>query len=373
MITSSLIMPVIAISTVATIIYIGLGFLPRPSRTAVYWSASFAIAMIGSYVWLAQDFVYPDQLRALGTALTIAPMPLLWSGLRAYRGLDRQFPALSISYLVIAPAFLLASTYFGFYGIAFRVVFCSAAVFAVLVILELMRLGPRLRDEALPLMAVSAVFIVFTAVVLINGALVSNGSVSSSDGIAFVRSFNLIGMTVYLVCALVTTLLLTTRTESGPAPNRYFERTARRRLERARASEDQWWAMLDIRLDDPDDIRLSSTTAAFIAVTQKFARDIDTVFPADADIEQIKPDCFMVLLPRPQGSVRELLTELLERVSAPDDTLSSPLRLSASIGWAPVSAAGYDFDVLAAAASAAAEQAQTSGGDRWERVRDAMD
>lgn len=373
MITSTLIMPVIAISTLATIIYIGLGFLPRPSRAAVYWSASFAVAMVGSYVWLAQDYVYPEQLRALGSALTIAPMPLLWSGLRAYRGLDRTFAALSISYLVIAPVFLLASTYLGFYGIAFRIVFCSAAVFAVLVILELVRLGPRLRDEALPLMAVSAVFVVFAAVTIVNGILVSDGSINASDGLAFLRTLNLIGMTVYLVCALVTTLLLTTRTENGPAPNRNFERIARRRLDRARASEDQWWAMLDIRLDDPDDIRLSSTTAAFIGVTKKFARDIDAVFPADADIEQIKPDCFMVLLPRPQGSTRELLTELLERVSASDAATAFPVRLSASIGWAPVSAAGYDFDALAGAASVAAEHAQASGGDRWERVRDATE
>lgn len=373
MITSTLIMPVIAISTLATIIYVGLGFLPRPSRAAIYWSGSFAVAMIGSYVWLAQDFVYPEQLRALGSALAIAPMPLLWSGLRAYRRLDRQFAALSVSYVVIAPAFLLASTYLGIYGIAFRIAFCSAAVFAVLIILDLVRLGPRLRDEALPLMAVSAAFVVVAAVTVINGIFVADGSIDASEGLAFLRTLNLIGMTVYLVCALVTTLLLTTRTEGGPAPKRNFERTARHRLERARASEDLWWAMLDIRLDDPDDIRRSSTTAAYIAVTQKFARDIDAVFPADADIEQIRPDCFMVLLPRPQGSARELLTELLERVATPDATLSFPLRLSASIGWAPVSAAGYDFDLLASAASSAAMQAQTSGGDRWERVRDARE
>lgn len=371
MITSTLVMPVIAISTVATIIYIGLGFLPRPSRAAAYWSAAFAIAMVGSYVWLAQAFVYPEQLRALGSALTIAPMPLLWSGLRAYRGLKRQFGLVSVSFLAVAPVFLLSSTYLGTYGVAFRIVFCAAAIFAVLIFLELVHLGPRLRDEALPLMAVSAAFVVFGAVTLINGILVAIGTVDASGSIDFLRTLNLIGMTVYLVCALITVLLLTTRTESGPSPHRDFEKTARGRLERAQAADEQWWSMLDIRLDDPDDIRLASTTAAYNAVTERFARDVDTVFPADADIERIESDCFMVLVPRPQGSVRELLTELLERVSAPDANNVIPLRLSASIGWASVSAAGYDFDTVVAAASAAAEKAAANGGDRWERVRDA--
>lgn len=370
MITSNLVMPVIAISTLATIVYVGLGFLPRPSRAAAYWSAAFAIAMIASYVWLAQDFIYPDELRAIGSALAIAAMPLMWTGLRAYRGLSRQYAPLSISFLVIAPVVLLAGTYIGVYGIAFRVLFCSAAVFAVLIFLELVHLGPRLRDEALPLMAVSAAFVVFGFVTIVNGILVAVGTLDASDNFEFLRTLNLIGMTVYLVCALVTTLLLTIGTDSGPSPRHSFERTARGRLERARAAEDQWWSMLDIRLDDPDDIRLASTTAAFNAVTQRFARDIDTIFPADADIEQIRSDCFLVLVPRPQGSVRELLSELLERISETDASDAFPLRLSASIGWAPVSAAGYDFETLVAAASAAADTADANGGDRWERVRD---
>ncbi|MGO2932648.1 hypothetical protein [Microbacterium sp.] len=373
MITSTLVMPAIAISTVATIIYISLGFLPRPSRAGVQWSAAFGIAMIGSYVWLTQDFVHSEQLYAIGSGLTISPMPLVWSGLRAYRGLNRQFAPLSISFAVVAPAFLLASTYAGLYEVAYRILFCAATVFAVLIVFELVRLGPQLRGEALPLMAVSAAFVVFGAFVLFNGVLVATGIVDGSASTEFLRTFNLIGMTVYLVCALTTTLLLTTRAESSPAPHHNFERTARRRLERARAAEDQWWSMLDIRLDDPDDIRRASAVAAFNAVTDKFARDVDTVFPADADIEQIRPDCFVVLVPRPQGGVRDLLTELLERISAPDSVHALPLRLSASIGWAPVSAAGYDFDALVDAASKAAGRAYASGGDRWERVRAATE
>lgn len=369
MITSTLIMPVIAICTLATVIFIGLGFLPRPSRATAIWSAVFATAMIGSYVWLAQEFVYPDQLRAVGSALVIAPMPLIWSGIRAYRGLERQFVPLSIAFLVVAPALLLVSTYLGFYGIAFRVVFCTAAVFAVLIFLELLRLGPRLRDEALPLMGVSGLFVVFAVITLINGVLVAGGQVPIGDGLDFLRTLNLIGVTVYAVCTLVTVLLLTIRADQASAtPQRAFEHTVQNRLNRARAAEDQWWSLLDIRLDDPDDIRLASSSAAFNAVAEKFARDIDSVLPADSDIARMEPTCFVVLVPRPQGGVRELLTELLERVSTVEETQSYPIRLSASIGWAPVAAAGYEFETLANAASQAVETAYAKGGDRWERV-----
>jgi GGDEF domain-containing protein len=326
--------------------------------------------MIGSYVWLAQDFVFPEQMRAIGSALTIGPMPLLWSGLRAYRGKQRTFVPLSIAVLVAAPLFLTFGIMASFYGIAFRIVFCSAAVFALLIFLELTRLGPQLRDEALPLMGVSALFVVFAVITLINGILVAGGSISPSDALDFLRTLNMIGMTVYIVCALVTMLLLTVRDgEHDRSPYRAFEQTARTRLERAQASADPWWSVLDIRLDDPDDIRRASSTAAFNMVAAKFARDIDSVLPADADIERIKPDCFLILVPRPTGAIRDLLTELLERISAPEPGQPFPVRLSASAGWASVTAAGYNFDVLVQAASEAAVTAHKDGGDRWERVR----
>jgi GGDEF domain-containing protein len=126
--------------------------------------------------------------------------------------------------------------------------------------------------------------------------------------------------------------------------------------------------MLDIRLDDPDDIRAASSTAAFHAVAQKFGRDVDSVLPPDADIDRITTTRFVALVPRPQGGVRELITELLERMTTMDDQQSVPVRLSASIGWAPVSAAGYDFARLIGQAADAADSAYANGGDRWERV-----
>lgn len=368
MITSTLVMPVIAVSTLSTIIFIGLAFLSRPSRATAIWAAAFAVAMVGSYVWLAQDLVYPAELRAVGSGLAVASMPLLWSGLRAYRDQRRRFTALSVALAVLTPAALLLSTSLGVYGVAFRVAFSVMAIFAVLTVIELVRLGPQRREETIPLIGVSVAFVVFAAITIINGSLVAGGEVGSDDSLQFLRSINLIGMTVYLVCTLVTLLLLTLRGDaSSVSPHGDFERIASNRLNRARAAGDQWWSLLDIRLDDADDLRLATSATAFDVLCERFARDVDSVLPADADIERMNPTCFVVLLPRPNGSIRELLTELLERVSTPDDA-PTPVRLSASAGWAGVSVVGYDFEALVTAASQAARSAQEDGGDRWVRV-----
>lgn len=369
MITSTLVMPMIAITTLATVMFIGLGFLPRPSRATAMWSAAFTCAMIGAYAWLAQSLVFAAELRAIGASLVITPMALLWSGLRAYRGRERQFGMLSLGYVVVMTAALWGSTYIGLYTVMFRVLYVATAVFAVLLILELIGLGPQLRDEATSLLAASAGYLVFTILTLVNGFLQAMGQVDPQTSLHFIRTANLIGVNAYTVCALVTTLLLTTRTAGGSAaPHQDFERIARGRLARAQAAGDRWWSLLEIRLDDPDDIRLATSSAAFNAVCEKFARDVDSIFPADTDIERLSPTGFVVLVPRPQGGIRDLLTDLLDRVSSPESAQWLPMRLSASIGWAPAAVVGHDFDILMAAAAQAATTARTKGGDRWERI-----
>ena len=218
-------------------------------------------------------------------------------------------------------------------------------------------------------MGVSAAYIVFAVVIDINGVIVEAGGIANADSLDFVRTLNMIGVTVYVVCALVTTLLLTVRSdEISTSPRDAFERTARNRLNRAQAANDEWWSMLDIRLDDPDDIRAASSTAAFNAVAQRFGREVDSVLPPDADIDRITATRFVALVPRPQGGIRELITELLERMTTMDEQQSVPVRLTASIGWAPVSATGYDFARLIDQAADAADAAYANGGDRWERV-----
>lgn len=369
MINSTLMLPVIAISTLATVVSIGLGFLPRPSRATALWSTAFAVAMVGSYVWLAYEQFDSMHLRALGSGMVIAPMSLIWAGLRAYRGLDRQYLVFGYVFAAAAPLFLLAASFTDVYAIAVRVLFTGAGVIAALIAIDLVRLGPRLRDEALPLMAASLGFIVFAAIIDINGFLMF-ADIASVDNLALTRTMNLIGMSVYVVCALISTLLLAVCSDDrSSSPRDAFERTVRNRLDRARVAGDDWWSLLDIRLDDPDDLRTATSTGAFNAVAQRFAREIDSVMPADADIGRISATRFLVLIPRPQGGVRELLTELLDRVPAKQHSEVVPVRLTASIGWAPVSSVGYEYAALVDRAADAARRAQEAGGDRWKRVR----
>ncbi|KDA04901.1 hypothetical protein DC31_02070 [Microbacterium sp. CH12i] len=369
MITSTLVLPLIATSTIAVIIFIALGFLPTPSRATALWSAGFVCAMIGSYVWLGYEVLEMAPLRGLGSGLIIAPMALMWSGLRAYRGATRQFIPLSVAFLIAMPLALMVSTFSDAYGITFRVLFSATSVFAVLTIIELLRLGPHKRDEASPLLAVSGLFLVFTVITNINGFMVAQHVTANADSLQFLRSTNMIGSNAYIICTLVTVLLLTARSNNGErTPHGAFERIARDRLNRAEATNDQWWSLLDIRLDDPDDIRAASSTAAFNATCDRFMHDVELVLPADADIERMGPTRIIALVPRAQGGVRELLIELLERISTVDEVQALPIRLSASIGWAQVENVGYDLDELVVAAAEAVQVAQTTGGDRWERV-----
>lgn len=362
-------MPVIAITTVCTIVSIALGFLPRPSRATVLWSAAFAMTMIASYLWLAYELFMSSWLRDLAGALAIAPMALIWSGVRAYRRKPRTYVWLSSAFIVVITLMLLGSTAIGLYGIGFRVLFCSTAVFAALIVWELAGLGPRLLDEAFPLIAAASLLVVVALIYVANGILVAGGVIGVDASATFVRTLNFIGIAVFAVCTLVTTLLLTVKSdETAIAPTTMFEASARRRLIRAEAAQEQWWSLLDIRLDDPDEIRTATSTAAFNDVAQLFAIHIDDVFPADADIDRVTPTRFLILVPRPQGGVRELLTELLERVSSTNIGTQYAMRISASIGWVPVSAVGYDFGVLVAMADASVLAAQSAGGDRWERV-----
>ncbi|MGO8608718.1 hypothetical protein ACC848_37735, partial [Rhizobium johnstonii] len=66
-----------------------------------------------------------------------------------------------------------------------------------------------------------------------------------------------------------------------------------------------------------------------------------------------------VLLPRPEGAVRQILANLLEQVATTESDLS--VRLSASVGWAGVDVVGYDLDALVAEASDAASLARHAG------------
>ena len=75
-------------------------------------------------------------------------------------------------------------------------------------------------------------------------------------------------------------------------------------------------------------------------------------------------------LPGSGEAVPRQLRTLLNQVSIiSDHDPRAAIRVSASIGWAPVRDGQFDFDALLSLAAARAERARDRGGDRWETTR----
>lgn len=370
MINSGPMTALVALSTLCTVLFIGLGFLPRPSRATATWTCAFGMVMITSYGWVAADLLDSQPLRGAASGLMFSTIALVWVGLRMHRRAPRSFGAVAAAAIVVMPAMLAATATSDFYVTFVRVIFTMAAVFAALILLELIRLGPLLRDEILPLALVSAAFVVFAVinVILEIVRLARGGAAPDSAQFGLVRDINTLGALLYVVCAVITLLLLTRDREPvrGAGIDSTFTRVARDRLRRAEAAEDRWWAVLVIRLDDPTALREASSTHAFDQARSRFAESVTTLLPAEADIDLRDGADITVLLPRPEGAVRHILANLLENVAATESDLA--VRLSASVGWAGVDIVGYDLDALIAEAADAASLAQERGGDRWFRV-----
>lgn len=363
------------LSLLSTGLVIGLGFLSRPSRATSIWAFAFTLTTIASFGWVAADAMGSLPLRAAASGALLGAGSFVWVGLRAWRGAARLYWLPVFAYAVASTILLAATATTAHYALIFRLDFAAAGALAVLVIVELVRLGSERRDEALPLALASGGYVAFSILALIDGGAryAQSGTMASAAELGFVRDLNSLGSIFYVVCALVTVLLLT-RTSPAAAGQRTascFTDVAADRLARARAAGDRWWSVLDIRLDDPDDLRDASNSIAFAAIAKGFARDVQASLPADADIEARGDTGFVVLLPRPEGAVRQVLSQLLARVAAADAEQPTNVRLSASIGWASVDAVGHDLDALLEAAAGRVSEAQQRGGDRWERTQTA--
>ena len=364
--------PMVAISTLCAIVFIGIGFLRAPSRYGALWSVALLSAVVASYGWAAADRLEVSELRAASTGLLLSALALVWSGVRAYAERPQRL-AYSLAWMGIAPAALLLASFFGSYDLVFRLVFLVTSVFAALTIVELVRMRPLVRDEVLPLLTMSAIFLIFTVIVLLEGLIVrSQGpALEGASTLQFVITIRTVSTVVYMVGTTITMLLLT-REGRPVAPDTRsadFDKVAAARLKRAAAAQDPWWSLVDIRLDNPDEIRAMSGSNVFAAISDRLEADINRVLPPDADVERVSPVRFVALVPRAQSGMRTLLANLLECVARVGPEQPSPIRLTVSIGWAQVTAVGYDLHDLSAAAAQAAEDAYEEGGDRWERVR----
>ena len=257
------------------------------------------------------------------------------------------------------------------FTVAYRTVFFAASVFAGLFVLDWARASSRRNDRLLlPLVIVSIAFFVTGVGTLVAGLVYPP---SGGDDFELVRLISSIGMLVYVACALIAVVGTTAR-DSGLGRSatvstawQQFERTAGDRLARAQKTSEPW-SVVYLGLDDAADIRQTAGAAAFATLSERLEDEVRAVFPAESDVGSPSAGAVVVLVPRPDAVVRDLLRATLERVTLLDVHGALPIRPTASAGWAPVSVLGYDLDTLVYTGREAARVASGKGGDRWERV-----
>lgn len=351
----------LAIATVCTALMIGLGFLARPQRSTVLWSTVFVVAMAGAVGAMASAALESRVSWLVSMTLTLILPAIVWSGLRAHAGARRTYawmaPALGAVVLVI---FVVGAGTPGFH-VTGRVTMLIAAIFNVLVLQELFRRPERGRGAAVPLVLASVLWMLLSVVGVIASIL------NIQENYELLTQTNAVGLAVYLICTLVS-LLFFARGDGIAAVTANasaFRAVAADRLRRARAAEEHTWTLLDIRLDDPDDLRAAAGETAFAGLSTRFHDIVRATFPPEADVAAHDDTRAVVLIARTESAVRSLVRQLMEQLATTDDEAPIMLQLSASIGWADAATADYDLDALMAVASSRAEQAVADGGDRW--------
>lgn len=355
-----------AVATIGAMLIVGLGLLRRPSRGSLLWSLAFVLAMVSTWVVLTGDALQVEPLRRIGLGMLLAPPALIWSGFRARRGVI-ALPWVALVQAALSATALVAADV-TWYGMTFRVLFAITALFAGLTLIEIRRSADRSERLVMPLALVSAAFVVMGLFTLLAGILFP---ADPGHDLEFVRLLNSLGMLIYLICATISLLFVTSVSPAGghtAGSWPQFTVTARDRLQRARAAGESSWALLAVRIDDPDDIRGAVGEAAFARIVERFETIVRDSFPAEADVGSEERGRLAVLIARPGPVIREHVRTMLAAVTEMDATRQIAVQLSASVGWAPADLVGYDFDVLLAAAQNAAEEASEIGGDRWRRI-----
>jgi len=358
----------ITLSTVCTVLMIGLGFLPYPSRESAIWASAFVAVMVATYFDTAAGALGGVWPRVIAESLNIAGLGLVWVGVRVRVGRRWVLLVPTIITAALLGAALLLSAGTPAQPFVVTVGLFLTALVAAAIAIELFAVRTAQRVVTVPLTVAASLISVF-AVIWFVASVLQQGIVGVGR-LVMAQQYAPTAAVVIMVTALVTLLLLvrndTPATTSESATG--FRAIALDRLSRAERFDDAWWSVLDVRLDDPIALREASSALAYTRVLDRFASDVSAVFPAEADLHRVEPTRIIVLLPRHEAAVRPLLRALLERVATVSSDQSIDVRLSASIGWASVSLLGYDLDDLLAAASTAADEAQLSGGDRWERA-----
>lgn len=355
------------VASLGTVLIIGLGFLQRPSRSSLLWSLAFVLAMVSTWLTLAGEAVSSEAFRRAGLGLMLGAPTLIWSGFRARRGV-RALPWVAVLQAAGSAVVLVLLNDPQTYALGFRTAFFLASVFAGFTLWEMYGFPDRQGRLAIPLGLVSAAFVLLGHITLVAGLI---SPPRADDDLALTRVLSSIGMLVYLVCATVSLLFLTSTPSVGAQTARswaQFSVVAQDRLVRAREAGESGWVVLSVRIDDPDDIRAAVGDASFAHIVDRFERLVVAAFPAEADIGREGRGRLVVLLSRPGLVIREQVRVLLRRVTEMDAAQQISVQLSASVGWAPADVVGYDLDALLTASRRAASEAWEGGGDRWRRI-----
>ncbi len=355
------------VATLGTVMVIGLGFLHRPSRSALLWSLAFVLAMTSTWVSVTGTILEEEGVRRAGLGLMLGAPALIWSGFRARRGV-RALPWVGAVYALATAVVLTTVTEPGVYGLCFRLAFVGASVFAGLTAAELRRAADRLERLALPLAVVCVAFVAVGIAILVSGL----AAPAAIGDLALARVINGLAMLVFLVCATVSLLYFTSVSPSGRSSAiswPHFVVTATDRLLRARRAGESHWAVLSIRLDDPAQVRSAAGESSWQRLAAAFETIVTDCLPAEADLGSEKRGHVVVVVCRPDPALRGLVRTVLQKVTDLDASALVDVQLSASIGWVPAEAGDFDLTALILAADEAAEAATRQGGDRWERVR----
>lgn len=363
-----------AITTLGTMLAIGVAFLSKPSPATLYWSFAFALAMVSTFGVVAGDLNDAETLRRASLGLLMGAPVLLWSGFRALWGL-RAFPWTGPALGVVSGLILAMAGDIATFTVAYRGVFFAASVFAGLFFIDWIRVPSHRADRVvLPMAIVSAAFFVTALASLVAGAFYPP---SGGDDFILLRLVSSIGMLGYVGCALVAVVGVATRdtplvrAPSAPSGWQRFESTAIDRLLRAQRTSESW-SVVYLQLDDAADLRQTAGSAAFAAISARLEQEARAVFPAETDVGTPTAGATVLLVPRPDAVVRDCLRALLQRVPQLDVDGRLAIRPTASAGWAPASVLGYDLDALVYTAREAAGLAAQKGGDRWEKVSAAL-
>lgn len=359
---------VAGLTTIATI---GVVFLRLPSRASLYWSYAFMLAFVSTFGVVAGQYAGNEGLRTCSLGLLLGAPALLWSGFREYRDV-RSFPWTGPVISIIAGTTLLLLAGSEWFAPAYRVLYLVAALTAGLFFWEWRRLPQRADPALWPLAVVSLLFVALGIVSNVVSVIWPAGD----EQFALTRPLSSLGMLVYLACACVAVVGISTRRgRFGPdaeavARWREFTTAAQQRLATAQA-EGSACSILSLWLDDVPELRATAGPTVLSRLNSAFRAEVERTVEPPALVGANGGEV-VVVVPQADPIVRDLVRRLLRDVADLEESAEIPGRVSASAGWASTSVAGYDLDALLFIARRAARIAQSEGGDRWQRADGAL-